>query len=281
MGYELEHSGLGVQIGDIKIPGVFFADDICITVPVNQMRRMMDIISTYALQDKIEFSPEKSGILAIGYKTPTEPYHMMSIPDGDKWDEIDLKFINTAKYLGVMFSSKYGMYTEHWNNCLSRIQASRALLGCMAKEVVNPLAIGDMLWNTYGLPSFAYAWEIIGLTKTQQEKITKEHRNYKHLVLNLPHYTKNCVLDDISIGIDPLEYKDKLKIGYWWYIQRLPETSWVYKTVFYQAKLWERGALHNGFWLHSLIETLDRHGIPHIALWSKSENKLYWNSRKL
>ena len=101
MQWELESSGLGIDINGEKLCGlIMFADDICLMVSPKETTQVLEIIERHAQLELVEFSGEKSIILPIGHKPNAESIHLMDIPEIDGTSTVKIGYGENRKYPG-------------------------------------------------------------------------------------------------------------------------------------------------------------------------------------
>ena len=279
LGAALENAGIGIEIDGVKIPGLFFADDMCLTVPLDQLDEAMRIVATFAEQDQLEFNAKKSCILPIGFTPSEEGYHLMDIPDEKGPESVIIPYATQGKYLGVTFNAKYSIYAEQWKQSLQRLQTTTTLLGLAIRETVNPVFLGKLVWNTYAIPSFAYAWELLPISDPQMEKINLNHRQFKRMALGLGQYTSKAVLDKVDMGCPISIHLPRAKLTYYWRIKNLPENRWVKKAFNEQMRWLQWEKKPTNFWMQDIQKILQDIGLPWDASWTKAQNTHYWNTK--
>ena len=274
MAQELVKQDIGITLDNITVPGLFFADDICIIAPRKKIHKTMEILEYYSRLDEIEFSGSKSMALAINFvPKPNETIHLGKIPDGERWDEVNIPFTDVGKYLGVLFKTKNSMYGAQWESISARISGTSKMLGVAIRNVVNPTILGELLWDVYGLPAFAYAWETIHLTKTQLETLDKSHRQYAKLALQVQHNAKTELIYKMHMGWKPSIYYEKVKHNFWQFIKQADNGRWV-RAALREMQSWPD--CRNSWW-KDMKEILDKRGINYNTHWSKAEFRHYWN----
>jgi len=77
LGDKLTRSGLGIKVGDISIPGLFFADDmVLIAESESDLQKLLDIVGDFAKNHKMIFSGSKSKILHLHRRKSDKIWYM-------------------------------------------------------------------------------------------------------------------------------------------------------------------------------------------------------------
>ena len=146
-------------------------------------------------------------------------------------------------------------------------------------KVADPLHYGKILWDCYGLPAIAYAWEILPVSETQLKELDTLHRNFKRASLRLSQHSRIKIMDSIDMGLPPSLHYEKARMNYLWYIKSLPDDRWG-RRCWAEMESWVLKDIQNKNWLAVTYKILSKHGIPTEAQWSKYEQKHYWNIRR-
>jgi hypothetical protein len=91
--HRLQHSSLGIQIGDVACPATACADEVTLnsTTP-EDAQILIDIAYDYSLKQRYMLQPAKSAILEIGKHKTTNSFHM---------GETVMSIENKATHLGI------------------------------------------------------------------------------------------------------------------------------------------------------------------------------------
>ena len=93
----LKSHDIGVNICNVKISSLFWADDIVLLAnDERELQFMLDLAATFANKWKLSFNHEKSNVLIVGRRM--DALRMWRL--GDSY----ISEVNTYKYLGVTFS---------------------------------------------------------------------------------------------------------------------------------------------------------------------------------
>ena len=65
LGALLERSGFGIEVGAVKIPGLFFADDIIVWEEEKKFQEMLYLLADYESYWKLQFSATKSFVMPV------------------------------------------------------------------------------------------------------------------------------------------------------------------------------------------------------------------------
>ena len=181
---KLQSMAKGYNLGNIHIPVVAFADDIHpITSSSNDMNDMLDTISSFLTQWKMEMSPVKSHILSNRNKThldfPTAEFILNGLPIQDVRDSTAL-----TRILGVF-------WTMNGDYKASLQRAEEGLIQCIRflerKAVPGQVAIH--LINTVIIPKITYQLQ---LSNTPLAELAKLDTKLRALAKKKTYHLKNC-----------------------------------------------------------------------------------------
>ena len=117
LGKELNSTGLGIDIGNINIAAIFFADDLVIVAKSKKaLKALMRIARKYFKRHKLQISESKSKIMAYDASSGEEEFSECSeIPT------ISLEKVCSYKYLGIPLSiSPYCLFKDYHNRIKTR-----------------------------------------------------------------------------------------------------------------------------------------------------------------
>ena len=80
LGRVLENAGVGLKIGNIDIPALFFADDMLVMQEEKKFQDLLHVVGEYASIWKLEFSGEKSVVLPLHRKVSDKKWQIGETP---------------------------------------------------------------------------------------------------------------------------------------------------------------------------------------------------------
>ena len=231
LGRLLEESGLGAAVGGIKIPAMFFADDmILMGKGKKQLSKILDIVCDYAIRNKLEFSGPKSVVIPTG--RPVDPHEegwiMGHVPRmGHDHEPIIMKEGENGKYLGILVGRNQGLYKDHGLATLSKFEQNAWLLQTIIKKVRNPCTVFRKLWNVYVIPRILYGTDVIQFKKTHLDDLELAQRRLIKQVFRWPSNTSDGAVYSIP-GVAPIEdIILRNKIRYYQYVASRDESRWI------------------------------------------------------
>ena len=191
LGRLLEDSGLGINIRNITIPGLFFADDMLIWERESNFQKLLNIVRYYGQYWKIEFSEEKSIVIPM-HRPPNNNKKWLIGTKPDQSQEVIAMAEHTqGKYLGVTLQRKYNIFKPHIKCMEKKINYATHNIAYLIRNVDNILPVLRDTWNTYVSSTVVYATEALAFSPSQIEILEKMQRKFYKMVLRLPRTTKS------------------------------------------------------------------------------------------
>ena len=155
----LNNSNLGATIGDIRVSALGFADDIVLVTDCpKKAQKLLDICQTWAKANMMAFKTSKCKVMVLN--GPSRDVHLQLYSD-------ILKIVDTHKYLGVTFTSKYitNLFKVHFSLLLekARIRVSTIRRYGFHKDGLR-LATAIRLYKLYVRPILDFCAQTLTYT---------------------------------------------------------------------------------------------------------------------
>ena len=116
LGKRLEDSGLGMKVGGMRIPGIFFADDIVLMAQGGkELRQLLRIVGEFGEERKLVFNPKKSKVL-ISWRRPMRGQRWVlggAVIEEATRARVRLGENEDYKYLGVVVGVRGRLFGKH------------------------------------------------------------------------------------------------------------------------------------------------------------------------
>ena len=202
LGKKLEDSGYGVTIGNAKIPGLFFADDIIIWEEEKSFQDLLYILADYASHWKIQFSATKSFVVPIHRKVDEDKAWCVGFNPATGDAEF-MSEVEEVKYLGVNIKRKHNIFSPHLEALEKKLTELTFFIRRIMENVVQPLQVLKNLWEIYVQSSILYGINAVGFPMHFVQELEKMERSFLKSMLGLPQSSKNEV-PYIMVGVMPL-----------------------------------------------------------------------------
>jgi hypothetical protein len=290
LGRKLENSGLGVSVGNVRVPGMFFADDMILCGSENQLVQLLDIVSEFADQNKIEFNGPKSMVLAFGrnISRARNMWELGHIPvHGRNHERVQMSLGSVGKYLGVTYGTSRNIFSGHYEHMLTKAHRSSGVLGMLLRKVTYPISLINKLWSIYAVPAFMYGMEVIHFTNTQLTQLEVVQKGFIKKVLHLPRSTADAGIY-LTCGVDKLEtVVQRHKMNYYNYVVNCPDERWAFNAYLQQVRWCESDNILDDnktilrtdfkgthYWLLDVIRIMTAWNIDNVIPRPKNEVRL-------
>ena len=123
LGEELMMSGEGIKVGDITIPGLFFADDMVVVSESEEgLNRLLGLVGDYGVKWKLKLNGRKSKVLTthrtknMGNKWSVNQEWLV---EGDD-QEVIIEEDDDYKYLGIQVQARGRVFGKHWKTMVQK-----------------------------------------------------------------------------------------------------------------------------------------------------------------
>ena len=176
----------------MKIPGLFFADDIIIWEEEKKFQEMLYLLADYASHWKLQFSASKSFVMPV--HRPANPDTKWCVGFDPTHGQPDfMSEVEEVKYLGINIRRKHNIFSPHLEALKKKIMAATFFIRRMMENVVNPLQIVKNLWEIYVQSAVLYGINAMGFPRHYVEDLEKMERSFLKSILGLPQSSKNEV----------------------------------------------------------------------------------------
>ena len=153
VGDALIQSKCGVEIEGIKIPALFFADDMVLMAPEEkEMNKLLEITYKVISEKKLSFNAAKCKVLVSWRDTANQsPWHLG--PDV-------IHEATSYRYLGVPISLRGKTFRHHFKSQLCKIRGVAKIIKNVARSGINATTLTKNSWESIGLAISMYAAEI-------------------------------------------------------------------------------------------------------------------------
>ena len=172
LGIELMNSGKGVMMGDEKIPGLFFADDVVLMGDTREeLQDLLSITGEYGNKWRLEFSEEKSQVMSLGQKC-RQGYQWtvgrFKLPEGRE-KVIRIGEVDDYEYLGVRIKATgQGMFSHHIEKIKQKVNRTKGMIKVTAMNSFNTVFTGRVLWECVGLLGVMYGLDVIPVNQNDK-----------------------------------------------------------------------------------------------------------------
>ena len=229
---ELMSLGLGVMVGDNRIPLLMYADDVVMLAStVSELRRMNEVATQYAFKYRFRYNGKKSAVMAFNADKA-----LKRRVEEERWrlsgEKVEVK--TSYKYLGVNIVTNIADWNTHVERMLTRARnKSRDLLWLCRRDIgLRPRSAATM-WKALVRPMLEYAAELWAgeISKERAGKVEKIQTDFARAILGLTGvYGVPNVLVRAELGLEKLESRrEKLRLGYWRRIQVASRERTFYK----------------------------------------------------
>ena len=199
LGAELNSSGLGIDLQDINISCLLFADDLVI---LGRSRGDLDLLMqttrTFFSKHKLDISESKSKILSYNAATDKITFETHDQPP------LILDQVLVFKYLGIPINCTPYNFFKSFNEQV-KIRARNYLTSVLSlvRSGPNRTDLAYSLWTLCALPSILYGAEIIPLTKDTITEVERCNTMVGKFILGIPRSSAD-VSAYIDAGLRPI-----------------------------------------------------------------------------
>ena len=191
----LERSGMGAQIGNLRVVSPTCADDIAILAcSKHEAQALLEIALILTDKDLVRINPTKTDLVPLTRKATNFELNMGAN---------SIEQTNETKHLGLMRNSGNKIKVDE------RIRVGRktiyALLGpgLHVRQGTCP-TISYKIWKTYVIPRILYGVEVLNHTLTDIKKLERLQVQICKQIQGLPERTANLAAYSL-LGVEPIE----------------------------------------------------------------------------
>ena len=198
---ELKQHRLGLCIGTVYCGCPTCADDLAfLSNCENELQVMMNVAKRNAMKDHVTIHPDKSNVVLLNSHNSVSKKNF-SLDMGDK----TVQFSSSTTHLGLLRSE----VNENIINIEERISLARRTLyalintGVHGSNGLNP-RISYKIYQCYVIPRLLYGLEVLPLTQSQINILSKFHLDNLKRFQSLPTRVATCAVY-LLLGVLPLE----------------------------------------------------------------------------
>ncbi|MCP4978278.1 MAG: reverse transcriptase family protein, partial [Maribacter sp.] len=122
LGKRLTESGRGIRLGNLTIPGMFFADDMMLVGSEKDLTHLLKIVSQYAQEFRLEFAGHKSSVIPLdGPVRENRKWNLgKSYISETECNDIWISEEGEGRYLGVTIQKSYSIFKPQWELALQK-----------------------------------------------------------------------------------------------------------------------------------------------------------------
>ena len=174
LGERLVQSGLGVEIGDVVVPGLFFADDMVVMGQgEGDLRKLLKMVGEYGREWKMQFNSSKSKVVNIGKKSNKDKRWQVGegqVQEGDDYC-LEIKEQEEYKYLGIWFSGVNGIFKTHVKKTIKKAKKLKGVIKNVTADTYQRAGVVTKLWESLAIPSILYGVEVFDMADSDKRKL--------------------------------------------------------------------------------------------------------------
>jgi hypothetical protein len=176
LGRRLEDSGLGLEVGGMKIPGVFFADDIVLMAQGGkELHQLLQIVGQFGEERKLVFNPKKSKILVSWRKAQAGQRWVLGGVVIREATRVRMRLGEEGeyKYLGVTVRVRGRLFGKHGTDVVNKAKKTSQAIKVVCGRSINRMLVGSVGWEAVGLPRVLYGAGVTCIDKTRIEELER------------------------------------------------------------------------------------------------------------
>ena len=219
---ELKARGFGVQIGEIRVPLLMYADDIVMLAStVSELTQMNAVATEYAFKYRFKHNGEKSAVMVFNAdkKLREQVHKQVWTLSGERVEVRD-----RYRYLGVDVLEQVADWRAHVEQLITKatFRSNDLLWMCRRDAGIRPRSAAT-LWKAMVRPVLEYAAELWAgeIPKELVKTAEKVQTDFARAILGLQgQWGVPNVLVRAELGLEKLSSRwEKLRLGYWRRIQ--------------------------------------------------------------
>ena len=197
LGLILNSSGLGIDLENVNIASLFFADDVVIIAMSEEaLGVLMNKCTLFFKHHRLEISTKKSKVFAAHSGQVT--FH------GDNGSDIELEAVCSYKYLGIPLNAGPRCFFKDFNeNVQKKAEQYVASVMSLTRSGPDRCALAYTLWNTCAMPSILYGSAIMPLSTKTLEVLEKCNNMVGRFILQVGRSSANAS-SFIDAGLKPV-----------------------------------------------------------------------------
>ena len=199
LGAELNSSGLGIDLQDVNISSILFADDLVILGRSRDaLDKLMERAIVFLKKLRLDISQTKSKVLSFNAVNDQVLFEVADLPP------LVLDQVIAFKYLGIpVNSTPYNFFKSFNEQVRKRAKSYLTSVLSLVRSGPNRSDLAFSLWTCCALPSILYGAEIIPLTQESIKEVERCNTLVGKFILGIPRSSAN-VAAYIDAGLRPI-----------------------------------------------------------------------------
>ena len=200
---EIERNCQGVQLNELKINSLFYADDgLILADNKREAENNIKIVKSISWKYGLEINIKKSKVIIFNKKEEIEEIGNIKVEDN-------------IKYLGIKIVNKRNMFQEYIKEQLKKAKKFENMTFGIIEQSCNRLLVGKIFWKIICLPSILYGFNVIKVNEKDIDQLQVIENNVYRKILNAASYTPVGALRG-EIGSSSMKTRIiKGKVLYW------------------------------------------------------------------
>lgn len=239
-GKALEASGEGVTVGNVRIGGLFFADDVVLmSWTAEGLKKLLKMSEEETRTLKLNISEKKSMVMSGCNDT-------WNLHDGEGEVFASLDKIVSYKYLGLdTLNTMRRITTAKQKKCVTAARRYRAAARYLSRRGPDVVDLSVCSWRNVAIPAITFCCEMIQFSESTLKSLDQESARWAKETLNLPSNTPN-VCSQVLLGVPSFkEVILKAQLKYYLRLRELPTSRYA------SQALWEH---EYGGWPSSYLD---------------------------
>ena len=214
LGIILEKKERGVKLGDLKIPALFFADDMVLMSNTKEgLQEELDTLGEFCSRRSLEVNCSKTKVMNFGRGGNQLEWSIPTVRGRELIEEV-----NSYKYLGVDICNGRNIFKEHDREVIAKMKRNMGVIKLNAGQAFDIVEAAEALWESVNLGSVLYGLEVVVLNEGTKKKLENIQHDMAKWVIGVPRETENVAVmneldwEDIKTRIakSKLKYMDRI-----------------------------------------------------------------------
>ena len=200
LGPTLNQSGHGIDIMDVNISCLLFADDLVVVgKSAGHLKSLVSLVLDYFTRHHLQISVKKSKVMTYKPSSGT-----MSFTGSVGALPILLDHVMNFKYLGVPLDCPaQGLFKSFNANIVKKSEAYLRTVLSLVKSGPDRSSLAHTLWTRMAIPAILYGTEILPLKQSTINVIERCQSSVGKFILQLPRNSTNVVAN-LDAGLRPI-----------------------------------------------------------------------------
>ena len=234
LGQELNSSGLGIELDNLNICSILFADDLLLIGKNKEsLANLVTITRQFFKTHHLDISKSKSKIMNHDSSTGQTTFQ-----GSDDAPSLTLENVVYFKYLGITVSSSpYSLFKNYNESVKKKALSYLSSVLSMSKSGPDRSEMAYMTWTHIAIPAILYGSEVMPLTQDTISTIEMCQTQIAKFMLQIPRSSAS-VSSNLDAGFQPVwSYVAQKVMLYAHYTMEKPESNWAKKALSDQLSL--------------------------------------------